>query len=108
MGTTRIPSGTAPPNCPGSPSSSSRGTPLLITSRASRSTAGSAHAPPIQPRSSPAAVMMAREPCWLDEGPCRQTTVASANGSPARVSSLACSSTLWSGIGGSASFIRAR
>ena len=37
--------------------------PSVITWRASRITAGSAHAPPIQPRSSPDAVMIAREPC---------------------------------------------
>ena len=66
-----------------SPSSSSRGTPSVITCRASRITTGSAHAPPIQPCSSPSAVMIAREPCWPEDGPCRQTTVASANGWPA-------------------------
>src|SRR5580700_11508994 len=78
------------PNWSGLPSSSSRAVPEAITSRASRMTAGSAHAPPIQPCSSPSAVMIARAPCWLDEGPCRQTTVACANASPRRASSAAC------------------
>ena len=83
----------AAPNCSGVPSSSSRGTPSAITCWASRITTGSAHAPPIQPCRSPAAVMIAREPCWPEDGPCRQTTVASANGWPRRVSSPASSST---------------
>jgi len=56
------------------PSSSSPGTPSAMTRRASRITTGSAHAPPIQPRSSPDAMMIAREPCWPDDGACRQTT----------------------------------
>ena len=68
------------PNWSGLPSSSSRAFPSAMTCFASRITTGSAQAPPIQPSSSPSAVMMAREPCLLDEGPCRQTTVASANG----------------------------
>ena len=39
------------------------------------------------------AVMSARAPCWPDDGPCRHTTVASANSSPRRDSSAACSRT---------------
>src|ERR1700722_7057631 len=93
MGTTVIPSGTAAPNWSRVPSSSSRGTPSVITCWASRITTGSAHAPPIQPCRSPEAVMIAREPCWPEDGACRQTTVASANGWPRRVSSPASSST---------------
>ena len=58
-----------------------------MTCFASRITTGSAQAPPIQPCSWPSAVMMAREPCLLDDGPCRQTTVASANACPLRASS---------------------
>src|SRR5580658_7730481 len=77
-----MPSGTAVPNWSGLPSSSSRGFPSAMTCFASRITTGSAQAPPIQPSSSPSAVMMAREPCSLEEGPCRQTTVAGANGWP--------------------------
>ncbi len=87
-----MPSGTDPPTCSGLPSSSSFAVPVEITRWASRMTVGSAQAPPIQPRNSPPAVMIAREPCWLDEGPCRQITVASANGSPLRARSPACSS----------------
>ena len=83
-----MPSGTAPPNWSGVPSSSSRAVPSAITRCASRITTGSAQAPPIQPRSSPSAVMMARAPGWLDDGGWRQTTVASANACPRRVSSL--------------------
>ena len=56
-------------------------------------TTGSAQAPPIQPSSSPAAVMIAREPGWPDDGPCRHTTVARANSSPRRASSRARSRT---------------
>ena len=44
-----------------------------------------------------AAVTIAREPCWPDDGPCRHTTVASANSSPRRASSAACSITVPSG-----------
>src|SRR3569833_1510832 len=90
---TDMPAGTAAPNRSGVPSSSSRASRSRITSRAARMTTGSAHAPPIQPYSSPAAVMIARDPCWPDEGPCRHTTVASANSSPARDSSPARSRT---------------
>src|SRR5258708_12661735 len=61
MGTKLMPSRTGPPNCSVVPSSSSRGAPSAITSRAWRMTAGSAHAPPIQPCSSPEAVMIARQ-----------------------------------------------
>ena len=43
--------------------------------------------------SSPSAVMMAREPCLPDDGPCRQTTVASAKVWPLRASSPIRSST---------------
>src|SRR3984885_12336273 len=93
IGTTVIPSGMAVPNWSGLPSSSSRGSPSAMTCFASRITTGSAQAPPIQPSSSPSAVMSAREPCLLDEGPCRHTTVASANGWPLRASSLIRSST---------------
>ena len=84
---TVMPSGTAPPNWSGVPSSSSRAVPSAITRCASRITTGSAHAPPIQPRSSPSAVMIARAPGWLEDGGWRQTTVASANACPRRVSS---------------------
>ena len=35
--------------------------------------------------------MIAREPIWPEDGACRQTTVASANSSPRRASSAACS-----------------
>jgi len=90
---TVMPSGTAPPNCSGVPSSSSRAVPSAITRCASRITTGSAQAPPIQPRSSPSAVMMARAPGWLDDGGWRQTTVASANACPRRVSSPISAST---------------
>src|SRR3984957_18871977 len=93
IGTTVIPSGTAPPNWSGLPSSSSRALPSAMTCFASRITTGSAQAPPIHPSSSPSAVMMAREPCLLDEGPCRQTTVARANTWPLRASSPIRSST---------------
>src|ERR1700751_5033392 len=93
MGTTVIPSGTAAPNWSGVPSSSSRALPSAMTCFASRITTGSAQAPPIQPRTCPSAVMIAREPCLPDEGPWRQTTVASANVCPLRASSPTCSST---------------
>src|SRR5215470_13101277 len=56
-------------------------------------TTGSAQAPPIQPCTSPPAVMIARLPSWPDDGPCRHTTVASANACPSRASSLARSRT---------------
>ena len=74
IGTTITPSRTVPPAsgappscgvraiCSGVPSSSSRGVPSLIACLAWRITDGSAQAPPIQPRSSPDAVMIAREP----------------------------------------------
>src|SRR5579862_10014307 len=58
-----------------------------MTRWASRITTGSAQAPPIQPCTSPSAVMIAREPGWLEDGLWRQTTVASTNGCPRRVSS---------------------
>ena len=89
---TVIPSGAAPKRF-ADPSSSNRGSPSVIARCASLMTAGSAHAPPIQPWTCPAAVTMAREPSCPDDGPCRQTTVASANSSPRRASSLACSTT---------------
>src|SRR5580698_623248 len=81
------------PNWSGLPSSSSLGLPSAMICRASLITTGSAQAPPIQPCSWPSLVMMAREPCLLDEGPCRQTTVASANAWPLRASSLIRSNT---------------
>src|SRR5689334_9695431 len=56
-------------------------------------TTGSAQAPPIQPWTSPSAVMIARLPSWPDDGPCRHTTVAIANARPWRASSLARSRT---------------
>src|SRR5579864_2960700 len=87
MGMTVMPSGTASPNWSGVPSRSSLAAPSAMTRCASRITTGSAHAPPIQPWTSPSAVMIAREPGWLEDGLCRQTTVASANGCPRRVSS---------------------
>ena len=93
IGTTVIPSAIVVPNCSGVPSSSSRALPSAMACRASRTTTGSAQAPPIQPRSSPSAVMIAREPCFPDDGPCRHTTVASAKGCPLRASSAAWSST---------------
>src|SRR5712691_145255 len=89
IGTTAIPSGTASPNLSAGPSRSTRGWPSPIAARASRMTAGSAQAPPIQPRNSPSAVMIARDPCLPEDGPCRHTTVASANASPASASSVA-------------------
>ena len=83
-----IPSG-ASPNSSGAPSRISRGWRSSIARRASRITTGSAQAPPIQPWISPSAVMMARPPCCADEGARRQTTVARANSTPWRASSLA-------------------
>ena len=93
IGTTVIPSGTVSPNWSGVPRSSRRGSPSAITCRAWRMTTGSAQAPPIQPCTSPSAVMIARLPSWPDDGPCRHTTVASANACPERASSLARSRT---------------
>jgi hypothetical protein len=104
---TAMPSGTAPPNWSGLPSSRSLAVPDAMTCWASRMTAGSAQAPPIHPRSSPSAVMIAREPCWLEDGPCRQTTVASANPSPRRDSSAASSMTSQPFITGPPLLIRA-
>src|SRR5580692_9271094 len=88
-----MPSGTTVPNWSGAPSSSSRALPSEMTCFASRITTGSAQAPPIHPFSWPSAVMIAREPCLLDDGPCRQTTVASAKVSPPRARSAICPST---------------
>src|SRR6202453_4021794 len=96
MGTVVMPSGMASPNWSRLPSRIRRGVPCWMTCLASRITTGSAQAPPIQPCSSPSAVMIARELGWLEDGPCRQTTVASANASPWLVSSVICSKTLMS------------
>src|SRR5579859_75225 len=93
IGTTVIPSGMAPPNLSVVPSSSSRAVPSAMTCWAWLITDGSAHAPPIHPCTCPDAVMIARAPTWPDDGPWRQTTVASATGSPRSASAAACSTT---------------
>src|SRR2546423_6344342 len=82
IGTSTASSPPAPASSSGDPRNTSRGTPSSSAARASRTTTGSAQAPPTQPRTSPSAVMPARYPVLPDDGARRHTTVARANRSP--------------------------
>jgi hypothetical protein len=78
IGTWMMPSASSELSSSGEPRKTRRGVPSLMASRASRTTTGSAQAPPTQPRTSPVAVTTARYPAFPEDGPRRHTTVAIA------------------------------
>src|SRR5581483_75572 len=92
IGTSTVSSSPSPARSSGEPRNTSRGVPSARADSASRTTTGSAQAPPTQPRTSPEAVMTAREPVLPDDGARRHTTVARAKCSPFSASSRATSS----------------
>src|SRR5436305_2710180 len=73
---------TISPSSSAVPRNTRRGTPSARMCRASRTTTGSAHAPPMKPNTCPEAVMTARQPSLPEDGLRRHTTVANANASP--------------------------
>src|SRR5581483_1454791 len=91
MGTRTASSPLAAASSSAGPRKTSRGVPSSMAESASRTTTGSAQAPPTQPRTSPLAVISARYPVLPDDGARRHTTVARAKRSPRTASSRAIS-----------------